>query len=110
MESDGSFFLKNLGKSSIFLNGKEIATGHAASLCSSSLIEVCCLIFICYIEICTVFYAVTMHFIDHQWYLQIREMAFVFEINHKSVRDYLANDNKRNQEKETDFKWSEGVP
>lgn len=41
MEQDGSFFLKNLGKSSMFLNGKEIATGQAGSLSSSSLIEVC---------------------------------------------------------------------
>lgn len=79
MEQDGSFFLKNLGKSSIFLNGKEIATGQAASLSSSSLIE-------------------------------IREMAFVFEINHKSVREYLANATKRNQEKNPNFEWSERVP
>ncbi|KAL9464578.1 hypothetical protein AB3S75_002229 [Citrus x aurantiifolia] len=79
MEQDGSFFLKNLGKSSIFLNGKEIATGQAGSLSSSSLIE-------------------------------IREMAFVFEINHKSVREYVANATKRNQEKNTNFEWSERVP
>ncbi|KAH9711145.1 FHA domain-containing protein [Citrus sinensis] len=79
MEQDGSFFLKNLGKSSMFLNGKEIATGQAGSLSSSSLIE-------------------------------IREMAFVFEINHKSVREYVANATKRNQEKNTNFEWSERVP
>lgn len=79
MEQDGSFFLKNLGKSSMFLNGKEIATGQAGSLSSSSLIE-------------------------------IREMAFVFEINHKSVREYVENATKRNQEKNTNFEWSERVP
>ncbi|KAM5546695.1 hypothetical protein ABKV19_001299 [Rosa sericea] len=59
MDADGSFSLKNLGKSSIFLNGREIATGELLSFASSNLIE-------------------------------IREMAFVFEINHKSVRQYLA--------------------
>lgn len=40
MEEDGSFFLKNLGKSSIFLNGKEIARGQLMALNSGSLIEV----------------------------------------------------------------------
>ena len=40
MEKDGSFSLKNLGKSSIFLNGKEVSTGQLMSLGSSSLIEV----------------------------------------------------------------------
>lgn len=40
MEEDGSFFLKNLGKSSIFLNGKEVARGQLLSLNSGSLIEV----------------------------------------------------------------------
>lgn len=40
MEGDGSFILKNLGKSPIFLNGKEVATGHTMRLRSSSLIEV----------------------------------------------------------------------
>ena len=40
MEENGSFFLKNIGKSSIFLNGKEVATGHRVCLSSSCLIEV----------------------------------------------------------------------
>lgn len=40
MEEDGSFSLKNLGKSSIFLNGKEVSTGQLMGLGSSSLIEV----------------------------------------------------------------------
>lgn len=40
MEGDGSFFLKNLGKRSIFLNGKEVVSGQLLRLCSSSLIEV----------------------------------------------------------------------
>jgi hypothetical protein len=40
MEENGSFFLKNLGKSSIFLNGKEVARGQLLSLDSGSLIEV----------------------------------------------------------------------
>ncbi|KAJ9147007.1 hypothetical protein P3X46_029215 [Hevea brasiliensis] len=39
MEADGSFFLKNLGKSLVFLNGKEVATGQSMSLGSNSLIE-----------------------------------------------------------------------
>lgn len=55
MEGDGSFFLKNLGKGSIFLNGKEVTIGQLVSLSSSNLIE-------------------------------IREMAFVFEINHKYTK------------------------
>nr|XP_011462484.1 PREDICTED: uncharacterized protein LOC101308412 isoform X1 [Fragaria vesca subsp. vesca] len=59
MDADGSFSLKNLGKSSIFLNGREIATGKILNFASSNLIE-------------------------------IREMAFVFEINHISVKQYLA--------------------
>lgn len=41
MEADGSFLLKNLGKSLVFLNGKEIAIGQSMSLRSNSLIEVC---------------------------------------------------------------------
>lgn len=41
MEGDGSFFLKNLGKSPMFLNGKELASGQSMGLRSSSLIEVC---------------------------------------------------------------------
>ncbi|EXC35491.1 Microspherule protein 1 [Morus notabilis] len=40
MEEDGSFFLKNIGKSSIFLNGKEVAAGHRLCLSSSTLIEI----------------------------------------------------------------------
>lgn len=40
MEEDGSFFLKNIGKSSIFLNGKEVATGQRRCLSSSTLIEI----------------------------------------------------------------------
>ncbi|XP_059439322.1 uncharacterized protein LOC132171924 isoform X1 [Corylus avellana] len=75
MEQDGSFFLKNLGKSSIFLNGKEVARGQRLSLNSGSLIE-------------------------------IREMAFVFEMNHKSVRRYLANAAKKTQDENTIFEWS----
>lgn len=39
--------------------------------------------------------------------LQIREMAFVFEINSKSVRQYLANIAKNHQEKDFKFEWSE---
>lgn len=40
MEGDGSFSLKNLGKGSIFLNGKEVTIGQLVSLSSSNLIEV----------------------------------------------------------------------
>lgn len=40
MDADGSFSLKNLGKSSIFLNGREIATGKILNFASSNLIEV----------------------------------------------------------------------
>lgn len=41
METDGSFFLKNLGKTSISVNGKAVATGQSLGLTSSCLIEVC---------------------------------------------------------------------
>ncbi|ESW28094.1 hypothetical protein PHAVU_003G258600 [Phaseolus vulgaris] len=40
LDADGSFILKNLGKRSIFLNGKEIATGQARGLGASSVIEI----------------------------------------------------------------------
>jgi len=40
MKEDGTFFLKNLGKSSIFLNGKEVGRGQLLNLNSGSLIEV----------------------------------------------------------------------
>ncbi|KAG6773889.1 hypothetical protein POTOM_021230 [Populus tomentosa] len=95
MEGDGSFFLKNLGKNPMFLNGKELASGQRMGLRSSSLIE-------------------------------IREMAFVFEVNSKSVKRHLVSVIKNQEEnnfkskwsdkgvhhRETDFKfeWSEGVP
>ncbi|KAI9109735.1 hypothetical protein K1719_019365 [Acacia pycnantha] len=40
MEANGSFIIKNLGKSSIFVNGKEIITGQMWGLSSGSLIEI----------------------------------------------------------------------
>ncbi|KAK9948490.1 hypothetical protein M0R45_004063 [Rubus argutus] len=40
MDADGSFSLKNLGKNSIFLNGREIATGELLRFASSNLIEI----------------------------------------------------------------------
>ncbi|KAH1058813.1 hypothetical protein GLYMA_02G051400v4 [Glycine max] len=40
LEADGSFIIINLGKRSIFLNGKEIATGQARGLSAGSLIEI----------------------------------------------------------------------
>ncbi|RDY01877.1 Microspherule protein 1, partial [Mucuna pruriens] len=40
LEANGSFIIKNLGKKSIFLNGKEIATGQARGLSASSVIEI----------------------------------------------------------------------
>ncbi|QCD81802.1 microspherule protein 1 [Vigna unguiculata] len=40
LDADGSFIIKNLGKRSIFLNGKEIATGQARGLGASSVIEI----------------------------------------------------------------------
>ncbi|GAV72186.1 FHA domain-containing protein/MCRS_N domain-containing protein, partial [Cephalotus follicularis] len=77
IERDGSFILKNLGKSSIYLNGKEVATGRHMNITSSSLIE-------------------------------IRDMSFVFEINHRTVKRYLTN---RNEGKSTKFEWAEeGAP
>ncbi|XP_052196719.1 uncharacterized protein LOC127804046 isoform X2 [Diospyros lotus] len=40
MEDDGSFFLKNLGKSSISLNGRTVGTGQLMGLTSCCLIEI----------------------------------------------------------------------
>ncbi|XP_059623542.1 uncharacterized protein LOC132266632 [Cornus florida] len=40
MGGDGSFFYKNLGKSSISVNGKEIETGQSVCLSTSCLIEI----------------------------------------------------------------------
>ncbi|GMI76961.1 hypothetical protein HRI_001365400 [Hibiscus trionum] len=76
LEEDGSFSLKNLGKTSIFLNGKEVSTGQLMALGSSSVIE-------------------------------IRDMAFAFEINPKSVKRHLAKITPKNQENRTVFDWSE---
>lgn len=76
MEEDGSFSLKNLGKNSIFINGKEVSTGQLIHLGSSSLIE-------------------------------IRDMAFVFEINQNSVKRHQSKMTQKNQEKKSTFDWSE---
>ncbi|KAL7144158.1 hypothetical protein ABFS83_08G240100 [Erythranthe nasuta] len=40
MEADGSFFLKNLGKSSVSVNGIAVATGQLLNLSSGCLIEI----------------------------------------------------------------------
>ncbi|XXG66086.1 hypothetical protein AAC387_Pa05g3635 [Persea americana] len=40
MEEDGSFYLKNIGKCSILVNSKEVATGQRSNLTSSCLIEI----------------------------------------------------------------------
>ncbi|GAU31191.1 hypothetical protein TSUD_210480, partial [Trifolium subterraneum] len=40
LDADGSFILKNLGKKSIFLNGKEIAKGQQRGLSDGSFIEI----------------------------------------------------------------------
>ncbi|KAL2532453.1 Forkhead-associated (FHA) domain-containing protein [Abeliophyllum distichum] len=40
MEADGSFFLRNLGKSPVSVNGIAIATGQLLILSSSCLIEI----------------------------------------------------------------------
>ncbi|KAK3032306.1 hypothetical protein RJ639_036263 [Escallonia herrerae] len=66
MGTDGSFSLKNLGKSSISVNGKAVATGNLLGLSSSCLIE-------------------------------IRGMSFVFEINHRYVRQYVDSISKKHQ-------------
>ncbi|KAM1529178.1 hypothetical protein ACFX1Z_018417 [Malus domestica] len=80
MEGDGSFYLKNLGKSSIYLNGEEVATGQLVSLSSSNLIE-------------------------------IREMYFIFETNHKSVSQYLGRIGQKSEDKYTKLERSpEGGP
>ncbi|KAL3626674.1 hypothetical protein CASFOL_029417 [Castilleja foliolosa] len=40
MEADGSFFIKNLGKSAVSVNGTTVATGQLLNLSSSCLIEI----------------------------------------------------------------------
>ncbi|CAI0392937.1 unnamed protein product [Linum tenue] len=72
MEKDGSFILKNLGKSPMFLNGEELLMGQSSSLSSSSLIE-------------------------------IREMAFVFEISSKAVGRFLASKHLHQQRNKVEF-------
>ncbi|KAK2657082.1 hypothetical protein Ddye_010134 [Dipteronia dyeriana] len=76
MEGDGSFILKNLGKSSVFLNGQEITTGHGVRLRSGNLIE-------------------------------IKEMAFVFEVNENAVKRHLEKVANKNKGKDVKFEWSE---
>lgn len=40
MSGDGAFYLKNIGKSSIYVNGEEVAHKQSQNLTSSCLIEV----------------------------------------------------------------------
>ncbi|XAR59324.1 hypothetical protein NMG60_11015114 [Bertholletia excelsa] len=75
MEKDGSFSLKNLGKSSISVNGKAVGSGQLLNLIPSCLIE-------------------------------IRGMNFVFEINHKSVKQYLDNVTMKIQGQGNNFEQS----
>lgn len=53
METNGSFFLKNLGKSSISVNGKAVASEQSMRLSSSCLIEV----FIIHVFVLNIFHA-----------------------------------------------------
>lgn len=40
LKSDGEFYLKNIGKSLVFVNGKPITTGYMKRVDNNSLIEV----------------------------------------------------------------------
>lgn len=40
MDANGSFIIKNLGKRTLYLNGKEVPKGQMRSLSAGSLIEV----------------------------------------------------------------------
>ena len=95
MEGDGSFILKNLGKSPMFMNGKELPTGQSASLSSSSLIEVKHNLadIIPFPSFC--------HMIRLRKLLdmQIRDMAFIFEISSKSVAKLLSRKHGDEQQK-----------
>ncbi|KAK1262672.1 hypothetical protein QJS04_geneDACA008947 [Acorus gramineus] len=64
MTEDGSFFIKNIGRHSIFVNGKEVMNKQHLKLSSGCLIE-------------------------------MRGMAFIFEVNQKSAVQYLINVSKR---------------
>lgn len=80
LKENGSFLLKNLGKNSIFVNGKEVSTGQLLVLTSSCLIE-------------------------------IRDMSFIFEVNHKFVKQHIVNLHKKSQHKNIKFEWMpEGGP
>ncbi|KAK1267356.1 hypothetical protein QJS04_geneDACA002653 [Acorus gramineus] len=63
MTEDGSFFIKNVGRHSIFVNGKEVMAKQHLHLIPGCLIE-------------------------------MRGMAFIFEVNQKSVDQYIANISK----------------
>ncbi|KAK1274255.1 hypothetical protein QJS04_geneDACA012233 [Acorus gramineus] len=63
MTEDGSFFIKNVGRHSIFVNGKEVMVKQHLHLIPGCLIE-------------------------------MRGMAFIFEVNQKSVDQYIANISK----------------
>ncbi|KAK4774477.1 hypothetical protein SAY86_009412 [Trapa natans] len=75
LENEGSFSLKNLGKNSMFLNGKEVFKGQGVRLTPSCLIEV-------------------------------KGIAFVFEMNQKSVRQYLWNLARESRKENNSFEWS----
>ncbi|XP_004509330.1 uncharacterized protein [Cicer arietinum] len=64
MKANGSFVIRNLGKSPIYLNGKEIAQGQKRSLIAGNLIE-------------------------------IRSLAFIFEVNNKCVKRFIENMNEQ---------------
>ncbi|OEL35137.1 hypothetical protein BAE44_0003841 [Dichanthelium oligosanthes] len=87
MDDGGPFFIKNIGKCSIFVNSKEVPCNKRISLISDSLLEY--------------YYTVFSN-------LQIRNMKFIFHVNHDAVKKYIARTRIGSyQGKITAFDWSQ---
>ncbi|CAL5066656.1 unnamed protein product [Urochloa decumbens] len=77
MNDNGSFYVKNIGKCSIFVNSKEVPCNKRISLISDSLLE-------------------------------IRNMKFIFHVNHDAVKQYIARTRSRSSQGEiTAFDWNQ---
>ncbi|RLM87717.1 uncharacterized protein C2845_PM04G04880 [Panicum miliaceum] len=77
MVDGGTFYIKNIGKCSIFVNSKEVPCNKRISLISDSLLE-------------------------------IRNMKFIFHVNHDAVKQYIARIRSGSSQGEiTAFAWDQ---
>ncbi|XP_062187019.1 uncharacterized protein LOC133890590 isoform X2 [Phragmites australis] len=77
MDDSGSFYIKNTGKCSIFVNSKEVPCNKRINLISDSLLE-------------------------------IRNMKFIFHVNHDAVKKHIARIRKGSSQGEnTAFVWNQ---